>query len=109
MMQNLHTNNINMITSNQPRKRLPSILVFIAIYLICQAVVFLSKPTFRLLEKLAYVIDDFLNYTGIALADGEFDPAGLWVILGVPFLCAIVIFYLLKKLTNKIKPFSSIK
>lgn len=109
MMQNLHTNNINMITSNQPKKRLPSILVFIVIYLICQAVVFLSKPIFRSLEKLAFAIDDFLNYTGIALADGEFDPAGLWVIFGVPFLCAIVLFYLLKKLTDKIKPSSSIK
>ncbi|OCG13736.1 hypothetical protein A9G09_07200 [Gilliamella sp. wkB292] len=108
-MQNLHTNNINMITSNQPKKRLPSILVFIVIYLICQAVVFLSKPILRSLEKLAYAIDDFLNYTGIALADGEFDPAGLWVIFGVPFLCAIVLFYLLKKLTDKIKPSSSIK
>lgn len=108
-MQNLHTNNINMITSNQPKKRLPSILVFIVIYLICQAVVFLSKPIFRSLEKLAFAIDDFLNYTGIALADGEFDPAGLWVIFGVPFLCAIVLFYLLKKLTDKIKPSSSIK
>ncbi|HDT6509072.1 TPA: hypothetical protein QFV83_002421 [Klebsiella aerogenes] len=50
------------------------------------------------IEKLFYRIDDVLNATGIALADGEFDPAGLWVIFGVPLLAAFAIYYLIKKI-----------
>ncbi|AHN28087.1 hypothetical protein SALWKB2_0705 [Snodgrassella alvi wkB2] len=38
------------------------------------------------MEKLSFLIDDLLNIIKIILADGEFDPAGLWVIFGVPLL-----------------------
>ncbi|MGE9548277.1 hypothetical protein ABV523_17035 [Snodgrassella alvi] len=78
-------------------RRLRSFGLFILIYIICQAIVFLVRPVWRLIEKFSYLIDDFLNYSGIALADGEFDPAGLWVIFGMPLLVAFAIFSLIKK------------
>ncbi|KAA9000128.1 hypothetical protein FJU30_12675 [Affinibrenneria salicis] len=77
--------------------RLSRVLFFIGLYLACLAVVFFVTPIWRLLEKLSYRVDDLLNVTGVAMADGEYDPAGLWVLFGVPLLVAIVIFLLCGK------------
>ncbi|PIT14992.1 hypothetical protein BGI32_06460 [Snodgrassella alvi] len=79
--------------------RFHSIALFIVIYIICQGIVFFVHPVWQLIEKLSFVIDNLLNITGIALADGEFNPSGLWVIFGVPLLCTLIIFYLIKKLS----------
>ncbi|KKW49315.1 hypothetical protein XB02_18725 [Pantoea ananatis] len=43
----------------------------------CLAIVFFVRPVWQFTEKLSYYIDDILNATGVAMADGEFDPAGL--------------------------------
>ncbi|PIT14991.1 hypothetical protein [Snodgrassella alvi] len=73
--------------------RLHSIALFIVIYTICQAIVFFVHPVWQLMKKLSFFIDDLLNTAKIALADGEFDPAGLWVIFGVP-LCKCLYYFL---------------
>lgn len=78
--------------------RMHRVLFFIGLYLACLAVAFFVTPVWRLLEKLSYRVDDFLNTTGMAMADGEYDPAGLWVLFGVPLLAAIVIFFLFRKI-----------
>ncbi|HBY9711150.1 TPA: hypothetical protein MJA59_003126 [Klebsiella aerogenes] len=78
--------------------RLRSAALFILIYAICLALALFVRPIWLLIEKLSYRIDDVLNATGIALADGELDPAGLWVIFGVPLLATFVIYYLIKKI-----------
>ncbi|PIT09210.1 hypothetical protein BGI30_08640 [Snodgrassella alvi] len=76
--------------------RIHIIALFIIIYTICQAIVFFVHPVWLLIEKLSFFIDDLLNTTEIALADGEFNPAGLWVIFGIPLLLALIISYLIK-------------
>ena len=88
------------MTTAKSSRRLRSFLLFIVLYAVCLAIVFFVHPVWNLIEKLSYRIDDLLNATGIALADGEFDPAGLWVIFGVPLIAALLIYFPLK---NKLK------
>lgn len=84
------------MTTAVSNSRRRSLDLFFLIYLVCLAVVFFVRPVWRLVEWLSYKADDLLNMTGIALADGEFDPAGLSVIFGVPLIVATLIFFLLK-------------
>ncbi|KGT95909.1 hypothetical protein NG99_01225 [Erwinia typographi] len=72
-------------------------MLFVLLYLVCLAVVLLVRPVWDMIEQLSYRIDDVLNATGLAMADGEYDPAGLWVILGVPLIVAAVLFFLIRR------------
>ncbi|MBP2196357.1 hypothetical protein [Pantoea cypripedii] len=81
-------------------KSMRSFIVFLLIYLICLAIVFFVHPVWGVIEKLSYRLDDVLNATGVALADGEIDPAGLWVIFGVPLIVAALIFYLIRRIAH---------
>lgn len=86
------------MTTAKLSNRLRSCILFVVLYCLCLAIVFCVHPVWDLIERLSYSIDDLLNATGIALADGEFDPAGLWVIFGVPLIVATLIFFVIKKL-----------
>lgn len=79
---------------------LRSFAIFILIYLICLAIVFFVHPVWGVIEKISYRIDNILNATGVALADGELDPAGLWVIFGIPLIVAALIFSLIRKIAH---------
>jgi len=84
------------MTIAKSNNRLRALLLFVLLYVVCLAIVIFVHPVWNLIEKLSYRIDDVLNATGIALADGEFDPAGLWVIFGVPLIAALLIYFPLK-------------
>lgn len=49
------------------------------------------------MEKISFYIDGILSSTGIAMVDGELDPAWFWVIFGIPLLAAFGITYCIKK------------
>ncbi|QGY27904.1 hypothetical protein [Pantoea cypripedii] len=85
------------MTIAQSSKSVRTFILFLVIYLICLAVVFFVHPVWGVIEKLSYRLDDVLNATGMALADGELDPAGLWVIFGIPFIVAALIFVLIRR------------
>lgn len=89
------------MTTVASNNRIRSLALFVGLYLICLAIVFFVRPVWDVLEKLSYGIDDILNSTGIALADGELDPAGLWVIFGIPLIVAALIFFFLKMRLNR--------
>ena len=52
------------------------------------------------MEKISFYIDGILSSTGIAMADGELDPAWFWVIFGIPLLVAFIITYCIKRFVN---------
>ncbi|MDF7659687.1 hypothetical protein PUG81_11960 [Erwiniaceae bacterium L1_54_6] len=85
------------MTTATSSKSMRSFIVFLLIYLICLAIVFFVHPVWGVIEKLSYRLDDILNATGVALADGELDPAGLWVTFGIPFIVAALIFVLIRR------------
>lgn len=85
------------MTTVKSNSRWRALLLFVVLYLVCLAVVFFVRPVWDLIEKLSYRIDDLLNATGLAMADGEYDPASLWVIFGVPLIVAAVIFFLIRR------------
>ena len=76
------------------------IILFIFIYIILLSLIFFINPLWKLMEKISFYIDGILNSTGIALADGELDPAGFWVVFGIPLLAAFVITYCIKRFVN---------
>lgn len=79
---------------------LSSFSIFVLIYLACLAIVFFVHPVWGVIEELSYRLDDVLNTTDLALADGELDPAGLWVIFGVPLIVAALIFALIRRIAH---------
>lgn len=75
-------------------KKAKKIIIFALIYVIVLFAPLVINPLWGLIEFVSGKIDDLLNYTGIAMADGEYDPAGLWVIFGLPLLISFVIYFL---------------
>lgn len=73
------------------------IILFIFIYIILLSLIFFINPLWKLMEKISFYIDGILSSTGIALVDGELDPAGFWVIFGIPLLAAFGITYCIKR------------
>lgn len=74
-----------------------SVVLFLIIYVVCLAIVFYFDSVWDSLDILSHKIDSLLDNAGIAFADGEADPAGLWVIFGAPLMAALLIYILLKK------------
>lgn len=91
------------MTIAKSTNRRNSVLLFILIYVACLAIVFFVRPVWQFTEKLSCYIDDILNATGVAMADGEFDPAGLWVIFGIPLILSIAIFFIIRIVKKRYK------
>ena len=85
---------------NIKSKLLFFIILFIFIYIILLSIIFFIDALWNLMEKISFYIDGILNSTGIALADGELDPAWFWVVFGIPLLVAFVITYCIKRFVN---------
>ena len=73
------------------------IILFIFIYIILLSLIFFINPLWKLMEKISFYIDGILSSTGIAMVDGELDPAWFWVIFGIPLLAAFGITYCIKR------------
>ena len=73
------------------------IILFIFIYIILLSLIFFINPLWKLMEKISFYIDGILSSTGIAMVDGELDPAWFWVIFGIPLLAAFIITYCIKR------------
>lgn len=85
---------------NIKSKLLFFIILFIFIYIILLSIIFFIDALWNLMEKISFYINEILSSAGIALVDGELDPAGFWVVFGIPLLAAFIITYCIKRFVN---------